>query len=114
MDLINKMIVGDSLNSLKKIPDGVVDCVVTSPPYWALRDYGTNPVKWADGWLGELGLRRYEEAIQSFDKSIEFHPEDAYSYYYRSQAYKALGKKDKANADYKKAVELNPSIVNNE
>nr|BDD46500.1 methyltransferase [bacterium] len=56
MDLINKLIVGDSLNSLKKIPNGVVDCVVTSPPYWALRDYGTNPVKWPDDWVGELGL----------------------------------------------------------
>jgi len=55
MDLINKMIVGDSLNSLKQIPDQTVDCVVTSPPYWALRNYGTNPVTWNDGWQGELG-----------------------------------------------------------
>ena len=56
MDLINRLIVGDSLNSLRKLPDGVVDCVVTSPPYWALRNYGTNPVVWPDGWIGELGL----------------------------------------------------------
>ena len=56
MDLINKIICGDSLNSLKKLPDGIVDCVVTSPPYWALRNYGTNPVLWNDGWIGELGL----------------------------------------------------------
>ncbi len=56
MDLINKLIVGDSLNSLRKLPEGFVDCVVTSPPYWALRNYGTNPVEWPDGWIGELGL----------------------------------------------------------
>jgi len=37
----NKIYCGDSLETLKKIPDKFVDCVVTSPPYWALRDYGT-------------------------------------------------------------------------
>ncbi|HSA05671.1 MAG TPA: site-specific DNA-methyltransferase [Candidatus Gastranaerophilales bacterium] len=64
MDLINKLIVGDSLNSLRKLPDGVVDCVVTSPPYWALRNYDTNPVKWPDGWVGELGLEpNFEQYI---------------------------------------------------
>src|SRR6056297_1172433 len=64
MDLINRLIVGDSLNSLRKLPNGVVDCVVTSPPYWALRDYGTNPVVWPDGWVGELGLEpNFEQYI---------------------------------------------------
>jgi len=23
-----------------------VDCVITSPPYWGLRDYGTEPIIW--------------------------------------------------------------------
>jgi len=55
MNLINRLIVGDSLNCLKKIPDGAVDCVVTSPPYWALRDYGTNPVKWMTDGKASLG-----------------------------------------------------------
>ena len=36
-----KLILGDCLTELKKIKDNSVDCVVTSPPYWALRDYGT-------------------------------------------------------------------------
>lgn len=31
---------GDALSHLKKMPDESVDCVVTSPPYWGLRDYG--------------------------------------------------------------------------
>jgi len=30
----------DTLTQLKLLPDNSVDCVVTSPPYWALRDYG--------------------------------------------------------------------------
>ena len=32
---------GDSLDVLRTMPDGSVNCVVTSPPYWGLRDYGT-------------------------------------------------------------------------
>lgn len=29
------------LTGLQKLPDNSIDCCVTSPPYWGLRDYGT-------------------------------------------------------------------------
>lgn len=32
---------GDTVEVLAQLPDASVDCVVTSPPYWGLRDYGT-------------------------------------------------------------------------
>lgn len=44
---VNKIIQGDCLEVLKTLPSESVDCVVTSPPYWALRDYGVD---------GQLGL----------------------------------------------------------
>jgi len=34
------ILVGDVLQRLSDIPDGAVQCCVTSPPYWGLRDYG--------------------------------------------------------------------------
>jgi DNA modification methylase len=34
------IICGDALKELKKLPDESVQCCVTSPPYWGLRDYG--------------------------------------------------------------------------
>lgn len=37
---INKIINGDSLEILKTLPDESIDCCVTSPPYYGLRDYG--------------------------------------------------------------------------
>lgn len=40
MEYINKIIQGNSLDVLRSMPDGVIDCCVTSPPYWGLRDYG--------------------------------------------------------------------------
>jgi len=33
---------GDVFDNIKKLDDNSIDCVVTSPPYWGLRDYGTS------------------------------------------------------------------------
>lgn len=35
-----KLYHGDSLEVLRNMPDQSVNCCVTSPPYWGLRDYG--------------------------------------------------------------------------
>lgn len=69
-----KLIIGNSLDVLKGMPAESVDVCVTSPPYWGLRDYGSDPVIWGgkkdcdhewDGtdhcprcgaWNGQLGL----------------------------------------------------------
>ena len=36
------IIVGDNRTTLKTLADKSVQCVVTSPPYWGLRDYGVD------------------------------------------------------------------------
>ncbi|GAI15148.1 unnamed protein product [marine sediment metagenome] len=43
---INKIYKGDALTILKTFPDEFVNCVITSPPYWALRDYGIEGQAW--------------------------------------------------------------------
>ena len=35
-----QVITGDALTNLRGMADESVDCCVTSPPYWGLRDYG--------------------------------------------------------------------------
>ena len=46
--MLNRQILcGDVLEKIKEIPDESIDCVITSPPYWGLRDYGVE---------GQLGL----------------------------------------------------------
>jgi DNA modification methylase len=42
-----QILVGDCLAVLPTLPEAIVQCCVTSPPYWGLRDYGT---------AGQLGL----------------------------------------------------------
>ena len=39
-NFLNKIINGNSLEVLKTLPDNSIDCCITSPPYWGLRDYG--------------------------------------------------------------------------
>ena len=45
---------GDVSDVLPRLPDESVQCVVTSPPYWGLRDYGIH---------GQIGL---EETLDSY------------------------------------------------
>src|ERR1039457_1654392 len=35
---------GESLMVLKELPDDCVDCVMTSPPYWAKREYANGGI----------------------------------------------------------------------
>lgn len=48
----------DCLDGMKQIPDGTIDCCVTSPPYYALRDYGVD---------GQIGL---EETPQKYIEKL--------------------------------------------
>jgi len=45
----NVILQGDVLEKLKELPDESVDCIITSPPYWGLRDYGESTCKIWDG-----------------------------------------------------------------
>lgn len=41
----NKIYQESCLDTLNKMPDNFIDCVISSPPYWQLRDYGY-PEQW--------------------------------------------------------------------
>jgi len=49
---VDKIICGDTLEVLKTFPDEFVDCVITSPPYYGLRDYNVK---------GQIGLEKSPE-----------------------------------------------------
>jgi DNA modification methylase len=60
MELRNKIINSDCIEGMKQLPAASVDCCVTSPPYFGLRDYGHE---------GQIGL---EETPEMFvDKMVE-------------------------------------------
>lgn len=45
--LVNSILIGDALETLKRLPNNIINTCVTSPPYYGLRDYGVD---------GQLGL----------------------------------------------------------
>jgi len=55
---LNHIYQGNVLDRLKDLTDRSVQCVVTSPPYWGLRDYGSD---------GQLGL---EETPEKFVENL--------------------------------------------
>lgn len=55
---MDKIICGDALEVLKTLESESVDCCVTSPPYYALRDYGVD---------GQIGM---EATYQEFIKKL--------------------------------------------
>lgn len=71
--LFHLVLEGHVLDALAMLPSDSVDCVMTSPPYWGLRDYKIEPTVWdgAEGcehkWLnfqrgGQSGLRKQESS----------------------------------------------------
>jgi DNA modification methylase len=55
-----QILVGDVIESLRSLPEKSVQCVVTSPPYWNLRDYGVP---------GQIGLEPTPE--EHVEKMVE-------------------------------------------
>ena len=47
---------GNCIDLMRAMPAGSVQCCITSPPYFGLRDYDLPPNEWGDGWIGCLGL----------------------------------------------------------
>ena len=64
MSILDTIIHGDSLEQLRTLPDESVQCCITSPPYWGLRDYGCD---------GQLGLEPTPE--QYVAKMVEIFAE---------------------------------------
>jgi len=63
---INEILCGDCVSVMKELPKESVDLVVTSPPYWGLRDYGVD---------GQIGLEdhpnRYIESLVLVAKQVK-------------------------------------------
>jgi DNA modification methylase len=61
----NKIYTGFSLKTIKTFPGKSVNCVITSPPYWQLRDYG-----FPEQWGLEPTFQEYLEHLWSLMDEI--------------------------------------------
>ena len=63
---INKIYNEPCLETLKRMPENFRDCVITSPPYWQLRDYGYD---------GQWGL---EPTFQEYLENLWYMMDEVY------------------------------------
>jgi len=60
---INKIYNESNLETMAKMPNHFIDCVITSPPYWNLRDYG---------YEGQWGMEKtFEEYLNNLWKMMD-------------------------------------------
>ena len=62
--LRNTILTGDALEHLRTLPDASVDSIVTSPPYFRLRNYGSE---------GQFGLETNIDAWLTLGRLRECH-----------------------------------------
>lgn len=64
--LPNAVLIGHAVDHLRTLPADCIQTVVTSPPYWGLRNYSSErSLVWANGWVGQLGQElEVEDYIQ--------------------------------------------------
>lgn len=63
---INDIIEGDAVQVLKSFPDESIDCMITSPPYWQLRDYG-----FKGQWGLEKTFREYLDKLFELMEQVQ-------------------------------------------
>ena len=65
-----EIIRGHVLETLPTLAEASVQTVVTSPPYWGLRDYGTDPVAWPTVRFPMMPGVPYEAVVPAMDASL--------------------------------------------
>jgi DNA modification methylase len=72
--MTTRILIGDVRDRLKDLPDASVQCVITSPPYFNLRDYGTADWSGGDAACDHLGApKRTQDGFNEryFGKEFE-------------------------------------------
>ncbi|MYD75795.1 MAG: site-specific DNA-methyltransferase [Gammaproteobacteria bacterium] len=97
----NVLIQGSAIDALDLLPDESVQSVVTSPPYWSLRDYDVSMQTGRDESLGAyisdimLTFRKLQRVLKK-DGTVWLNVGDAYTS--GNRRYRAPDKKNKARA----------------
>jgi hypothetical protein len=61
-DIVDRLFVGHASNVMKRFPNGCIDLIVTSPPYWTAVEYDQRKNPWPT----------YENYLAAIDKTFRF------------------------------------------
>lgn len=77
----------------------------------AIRLNANDPTKYNDLGMGQIELKRFNDALASFDKAIALRPDFAAAHFNRGNALKNMKRLQEALASYTKAIALNQRFV---
>lgn len=69
---------------------------------------GHNDIVWFEIGLQAVVAKKWNEALNAFNKAIMLNPQNAEAYFNRGNVYDELGDYKQAVTDYNKAIKLNP------
>jgi tetratricopeptide (TPR) repeat protein len=61
--------------------------------------------------LALYNLRKYNEAMESYDRAIKIDPNNAYAWYNKGNALYALGEYNEAMESYDRAIKIDPNYA---
>ena len=70
---INKIHCGDVRDLADELEENSTNCIITSPPYWALRHYGIPPSVWDGDALCNHEFVPYEHKVEMYDNDKRAH-----------------------------------------
>jgi tetratricopeptide (TPR) repeat protein len=57
-----------------------------------------------------LVLKKAQQALQAFERSIKLNPKNAWAHYHQGRAYHALGRQDRRDQSWARALQLKPDL----
>lgn len=72
---------------------------------------GLTATEWFTAGRQAASDRRWDDALNAFNKAIALNPENEEIYFHRGNVYDALGNNKKAVSNFNKAIKLNPLYV---
>jgi len=106
LSMKNEIINTDCKTGIKDLPDNSIDCVITSPPYWALRDYGCT------GQIGqeETPEEYIETLINLFNEIYRVLKDNGTCFINLGDTYAGSGSGTTKNADIDKYIENSKQV----
>ena len=77
-------------------------------PYKAIEIYHFNPLSWFCKGLAEEGLKKYNEALECYDRALKFNPHFVIAIEKKGILLRFLHKNEEALKCFDKALKLNP------
>jgi len=110
---INKIIQGDALEEMKKLPENLVDAIITDPPY-GLEFMGKEWDKFSNGELSNLWQQAGKPSMEKFEGRNDIYSKPKPRYISNKKRFGIKGQEGENDLKVKKNFEILPRFFNSD